>query len=339
MAERRRKLVLDLDTGIDDALALVFALGCDDAELAGVMGSFGNVGVETGVRNTLAVLDLFGRPDVPVYPGADRALAADAPYEPTPSSALIHGTNGLGGAMPPPSPREPAGMPGNVPAPPAPARGPAPTNPAVEFLLEMSRTHGEDLVYVPTGPLTNLALALRRDPGLARRSLRVAFMGGALTVPGNTTPWAEANASNDPEAADEVLRSGLRATMVGLDVTERTLLGPGDVAAWRDRGGARAGLLADMCEFYLESSASEGQGADGCFLHDPLAVGVALDPTLVRTLPASLKVELDGPSRGRTIGDEARLRDAERSCEVAVDVDAPRFLGRFLDSVGRAIGA
>lgn len=356
MGETRRKLVLDLDTGIDDALALVYALGRDDVDLVGVMGSFGNVDVATGVRNTLAVLDLFGCPDVPVYPGADRALAAAEPYRPTASSEFFHGSNGLGGVELPPSGRAPMGMPGEQGAPAetvavveqgapadaapgtaAPGVGPAPTNPAVEFLLEMVRTHGDDLVYVATGPLTNLALALRREPALVRDLRHATFMGGALTVPGNTTPFAEANAAGDPEAADEVLRSGLPVTMVGLDVTERTVLSPQEVAGWRGMGGPRASFLAGVCDFYLARSAEEGQEPMGCYLHDPLAVGAALDPTLVRVLPANLKVELDGPSRGRTIRDERRLLEAGGSCAAAVGVDAPRFLEGFLGGVGRAL--
>lgn len=320
------KLILDLDTGIDDALALVYTLGYltkhPNVELLGIMGSFGNVAVETGVNNTLAVLDLFGRSDVPVYVGSDRALTASEPYTPMPSSAAIHGSNGIGGAKLPISSRAPVSFPS-----------------AVEFLLEAAETYGSELVYVPTGPLTNLARALRCNPELTHLLSNVTFMGGALTVPGNTSPFAEANIACDPEAAQEVLSSNLHTTMVGLDVTERTLLRKEDTAAWRDAGTPRADFLTEICDFFFSSSAAEGQHTGGCFLHDPLAVASALNPAYLQTLPCNLMVETAGPGRGRTICDPDRLCDTSVTCQVGIGVDATAFLDDFLACVGYALRA
>ena len=188
-----KKLILDLDMGVDDAMALAYALASPEVELIGITTVFGNVPCAQSVENCLAMLELLGHPEVPVVAGADRALSATATYT---TMVDVHGTNGLGGVALPEPTREAVGK--------SDAEGGA----AVDFLLDAARTWGSDLIYVPTGPLTNLALAARRDAEALRAIGGIVFMGGALTIPGNVTPGAEANIANDPEAADAVLRSG-----------------------------------------------------------------------------------------------------------------------------------
>ena len=146
-----KKLILDLDMGVDDAMALAYAIASPEVELVGITTCFGNVRVEQSAHNCLAVLDLLGRPEVPVYLGADRPMKATEPYTPPASTTLIHGKNGIGGASVPASPYEPVGATS------------ADGNAAVDYLIDAARTYGPDLVYVATGPLTNLALALERD--------------------------------------------------------------------------------------------------------------------------------------------------------------------------------
>lgn len=312
----RRRLVLDLDTGIDDALALAYALGSPEVELVGVVASYGNVTVETAARNTLALLEMLGHPEVPVFLGADRPLGATGPFSVPAGVVRIHGANGLGGCELP-----------------DPAHEPAPD--AAGFLVNAARRYGDELLYVPTGPLTNLALALSREPGLADALARVTFMGGALAVPGNVSPFAEANIANDPEAADAVLRSGLRTRMIGLDVTHQAVLRRRDVQAWRATpAGAR---LVEMCEHYIGIYEQNNPQMGGCALHDPLAVAAALDPTFVGCLPANLRVDLSGPGRGRTVCDPDRLLDAEKTCDVALTVDAARFHEEFLARVSSVL--
>ena len=179
------KMVLDLDTGIDDALALAYALGSPEVELAAVVCSYGNVAVDTATRNTLALLRMLGHPEVPVYRGVDRALGAKGEFRPPAGVVRIHGENGLGGQE----------LSGWCYA--APRSG-------VDYLAQVFDEADEGLRYVPTGPLTNLALALRATSADARALPRVTFMGGALTVPGNVTPCAEANihAPNEHLACD-----------------------------------------------------------------------------------------------------------------------------------------
>lgn len=319
-----KKLILDLDMGVDDALALAYALGSPEVDLIGVTTTFGNVRVEQSARNCLAVLDLLGRPEVPVYLGADRALESMDSYTPSAAVSLIHGKNGIGGASIPDSPYEPVG---------AAAGGSA----AVDYLIDAARTFGPALTIVTTGPLTNLARALERDAAAITACGRVVVMGGALTVPGNVSAGAEANIASDPEAADAVLRSGLKLTMVGLDVTMRTVLTARDIAPWTGSGTMGGCAFASMVEHYIGAYEKNAPYLGGCALHDPLAVAVAIDPTLVGALACNLRVDLLGEFRGRTIRDERRLDDPDKSTLVALTVDAPRFLGEFRARLARAL--
>ena len=315
----RKKLILDLDTGVDDTLALAYALGSPEVELIGITGTFGNVRVDTGVRNSLAVLALFGHPDVPVFRGFSHALAATSDFEVPEPVLKIHGDNGIGNVSIPDAGRAPEAQ------------------HAVDFLIESARRFGSELLYVPTGPITTLAAALEKAPGIATSGMQVTLMGGALTVPGNVSPCAEANVGNDPEAMDVVLRSDLPTCMVGLDVTLQAQLTRADTAAWRALGTPAATFLADMTDFYIDFYVSRNPAMDGCALHDPLALGVAIDPSLVTCLPLNMMVDLEGPERGRTIGDPDRLCDPTKTASAAVRVDAVRFQREFLERVGRAL--
>lgn len=305
-----RKIILDLDTGIDDALALAYALGSPELDLIGVTGTYGNVAVETGVRNALAILELFGRADVPVYAGLPHARERDS-FEVLEVSEFIHGVNGIGEAELP----EPAAA--------------AAEGDAVEFLVESVRRYGEELVIVPTGPSTTIAAAIEADPFFAQNA-HIVMMGGALAVPGNVRPWAEANVNQDPEATNLLFRRAADVTMVGLDVTLQTLLTTEETARWRDLGTAGGDFLAEAAEFYIRAYETTSPHLGGCGLHDPLAVAVAVDPSLVTCLDINLKVDVDGETRGRTIGDQARLNDPVKTARVAVGVDAGCFLGEFM---------
>ena len=321
MSDGRKRLVLDLDTGVDDALALAYALGSPEVELVGVVCTYGNVTMRTAVRNTCALLELLGHPEVPVLAGADRALAATSPFAPPAAVRRIHGENGLGDQ-------------------PVSGRCRCAPGDGVAFLrdeLRRAERDGAELVYVPTGPLTNLAHMLTSIPGLADALGRVTFMGGALAVPGNVTPCAEANVANDPAAADAVLRGGLRTRMVGLDVTHQVVLAREDTAAWRELGTPAGIFLADVTDHYISVYEENNPLMGGCALHDPLAVAAAIAPALVGCLPTNLRVDLEGPTRGRTVCDPDRLRDEEKACEVALTVDVPRFLGEFRARVACAL--
>lgn len=314
MSEKRRRLVLDLDTGVDDALALAYALGSPEVELVAVTCTYGNVTVDTAVRNTRALLVLLGHPEIPVYRGADRPLTATVPFAPGAPVLRIHGENGIGNVD----------LPDPVPA-------------DVPSAAELSAALDSETLLVHTGPLTNLAQALRSSADLAMSLSRVTFMGGALALPGNVSACAEANIANDPEAADYVLRSGLPTRMIGLDVTHQAILTRDGATAWRALGTPAARAFADMTDYYIGTYEVNNPQMGGCALHDPLAVAAAIDPTLVGCLDTSLRVDLEGPTRGRTVCDPERLRDPRKSCQVALTVDAPRFLRTFHERMRRAL--
>ncbi|MBW3092015.1 nucleoside hydrolase [Bifidobacterium sp. 82T10] len=309
-----KNIILDLDTGIDDTLAIAYALGNPEAKLIGITGTYGNVTVDQGVRNALAVTELFGHPEVPVYRGIDHPEAKET-FAVSQGSAFIHGANGVGDVDIPDAKRS------------------AESEPAVDFIIDAAKTYGKELTYVPTGAMTNIAAALRRAPEIRNLIGDIVLMGGALTVPGNVNAWTEANISQDPEAADYLFRSGVRTEMIGLDVTMQTLLTRAETAQWRELGTPAGRFLADMTDYYIAAYEKTAPGLGGCGLHDPLAVATAIDPTLVATLPINLKVELDGPTRGRTIGDYDRLNDPFKTTSVAIAVNKSRFLDDFMRRV------
>ena len=351
------KMVLDTDIGVDDTLALSFALASPEIELLAVTATFGNVSTSQSAANARALLALFGRRDIPVIEGAAHALASDS-FEPHPGTVRLHGRNGtadieipasLGGdadaeaacstAQPLPSSQVPdvadiPGLAGERSA--CPTDGSSAQAPdAADFIIDAVRAYGDGLVLVPVGSPTNIALAIQRAPEIAR-SMRIVMMGGALTVPGNVTPFAEANIEQDPEAARIIFESGADVTMVGLDATLRALTTKGFTARLRSTGDAAGVFLADMTDHYIDVDADVEPALKGlCTLHDPLAVGVAFDPSFVETIDVPLTVELDGPSRGRTIGDVRRvvLRRRAAGCalpvHVAVNTDTTRFVELF----------
>ena len=304
------KLILDLDTGIDDALALAYALASPEVELIGVTCTYGNVVVEDSVRNTLAILELFGRTDIPVFAGPDHARAKDS-FEVQEISAFIHGKNGIGEVEIPDPTRQ------------------VESTSAVDFLVESVTAYGDDLIIVPTGPSTTIAAAVEAS-NVFRENANIVMMGGALTVPGNVTAWSEANINQDPEATDVLFRKLRNVTMIGLDVTLQTLLTTKETAKWAELGTTGGKFLADITNYYINAYKTTSPHLGGCGLHDPLAVAVAIQPELVDTLGINMKVDTKGETRGRTIGDETRLNDPDKCAAVAVRVDTAGFLEEFM---------
>lgn len=311
----KKKIILDLDTGIDDTLAISYILGSPEVELIGITGTYGNVLLDQGIRNDLAVTDLLGHPEVPVYPGESHALNSDS-FAVSDISAFIHGKNGIGDVNIPDSSRKAENM------------------NAVDFIIDSVKKYGKDLTFVPTGPETNIAKALQKAPEIKDEIGDIVIMGGALTVCGNVSATTEANISQDPEACDILFRSGAPVTMIGLDVTLQTLMTYKDSQQWRDIDTPAATFLADMVDYYIKAYETTSPHLGGCGLHDPLAAAVAVDPTLVTTLDMNMKVDTEGEIRGRTIGDNERLNDPKKTVKVAVGVDKERFLHEFMTRIG-----
>ena len=302
-------LVLDLDTGIDDAIALSIAAKDKGINLLGVTCTYGNVTVEESAYNTLALLSLLGREDVPVYIGRNRPLLSHDPYTPHPAGRKIHGKYGSGDIKLKESPRKPESI------------------SAKAFLTSLMKER-EDITIVTTGPMTNLASILIDEPSLSKWKGKIVFMGGALTVRGNVNHFAEANIYKDPESAKTVLESGLDITMIGLDVTERTRLYRKDAEKWRGRQ-SRIGLtLGYMLHYYLDNTL----GMDETYVHDPSAVISVLHPEYFTFLPFPLTAETEGIDRGRVIVDDTRLLSRKGEIKVALDVNR-RLLEGFLADI------
>lgn len=272
---------LDCDTGIDDALTIAYLLARPEVDLVGIGTVMGNVGVELGARNTLDLLALAGRSDVPVAIGAADPLVGDFDG----GAPTVHGENGIGGVR---LPRAEAGPTGET---------------AAAMLSRLARAH-EGLRVLAVGPLTNLALALRADPELAGLVHDVTIMGGAAMVPGNITSAAEANIGHDPEAAAAVFDAAWSVTVVGLDVTMGCVFEEQHRAALAEAPGAVPRALAEMLAayfaFYLPVF-----GRKACALHDPLAAAIAIGALavpLAPTVPVLIDTT-DGPNRGRTTVD------------------------------------
>src|SRR5271166_3941757 len=321
MSQQTEFLVVDVDTGIDDALALLYACAEPQAHLLGVSTVVGNVSLEAATRNTRAVLVLAGRSDISVWPGAATPLsnfAADA--------RAVHGETGLGYAV--------------LPEPPEPAHSAH----AVDAIVGAAHAHAGRLILVATGPLTNVALAVMREPELPSLVKRFVILGGAYAEPGNVTPSAEFNIWHDPEAARIVFRAfggvgGTPVVAVGLDVTRKTTFDESDLAAFSADSRVKATPLArfieDAARFYFERMEKE-HGRRIFIMHDPLAVAVALDPSLIETRRAAVDVETTGRiTTGATIPDWRGQWGRLANTEVAVAIDSERFRKRFFDAMAR----
>lgn len=309
----KKKMILDLDTGVDDALAIAYALAAPEVDLIGIVSAFGNNRRDICAQNSLKLLELLGHTEVPVYNGADHSCTTDH-FDPEQVSLDIHGNNGIGEVeLPDPqrSVEEESG---------------------VDFYIDAAHKYGKDLIIIPTGPMTTLAAALKKDPEIAHLIGNVTFMGGALTVEGNVSPVAEANIHQDPKACNEVLTSDLPLTMVGLDVTLRTLLTKKETTKWRELGTKAGKAYADITDFYIDAYYNLDIDKNGCAIHDPLAVGVGIDPSFVTTLSLFVKcIYEEGPYYARIIGDNAKLNEPNPNVKVAINVDKERYLNVFMD--------
>lgn len=310
------KVLLDVDTGVDDALALLLLADAHHrgrVRLIGCGTVAGNVEVAQTTRNTLKILEL-AHLEIPVAEGAARPLLG-----PLHTAPYVHGDDGLANSALPAPLREPTG------------------EHAVEQILRLSHLYAGELTLLSFGPLTNLGLAFLRDPALARRLRRVVVMGGTLGA-GNVSATAEANVYNDPEAARIVLGSGAPVTLVGLDVTHQTYLEEAEVKPLEWVRGPRASLALHFMRHLMDSYGRLGR-APQCVLHDPLAAGVCIEPDLVQTQSLHVDVETSGElTRGMTVADRRPAPEGATRIDVALEVDAGRFKEDFLRAIIRWAG-
>ena len=331
----------DVDTGVDDAMALVYLLASADADLVGIASTAGNVPVQQVCRNNLGLLELCQSTGVPVSKGSEQPVST-----PLRTAEDTHGPQGMGYAELPSSDRQ------------------LTAHDAAEAWVRAAHAYPGELVGIAVGPLTNLALALRIEPALPKLLRRLVIMGGAFAYRGNTTPVAEWNISVDPEAAAEVFAVwgaawGLQPPkhipiVLGLNLTENIAMTPTilsrlataaesssiPMSVLDDRGTRSVAsnplirVLEDAMRFYFEFHFDQGEGYLA-HLHDPLAAAVALDPDLVACRPATVDVELTGTlTRGMTVADWSRRWGREPNALIGIEVDPAAFFDRFIARVG-----
>jgi purine nucleosidase len=327
--QERTPIILDTDPGIgspgsdvDDGLAIVLALRHTACELLGLTIVAGNVAHEEGLPNALRLLEIAGRPDVPVVPGATRPLLRD----PAPIRDAMEARR-----------REAVRRFWDLPPYEAPRLAPSPLR-APEFIAEAARRRAGEVTLVAIGPCTNVAAALLADPALASSLRAIVVMAGAIRVGGVVTPAVEFNAACDPESLAVVLASGARVILVPLDVTTKTYMRAEHLDRMECGGMPLHRFLAATSRPWLRF-AREVRGQPGFWLHDPLAMAAALDPEILRLTPMHVAVELAGKlTAGQLLGYAEFPRyllpaPGPVNAQVALDLDEPRFMDLFLSAV------
>lgn len=272
------KIIIDADTGVDDAMAIILAMASPELELIGITTTFGNADINTSTRNALYLAKRFGN-NVDVARGSPVPLVA----APSPPADFVHGKNGLGDiAIDTSDLGEPVAM------------------SAAQYIIEQSLKYPGELTLVPIGRLTNIALALRLDPTLPTRIKQVVLMGGAYAVPGNVTPVAEANIIGDPDAADIVFGAGWDIVALGLDVTTQLTVNNNDLTKLAKRNPDAGQFIKDIAQFYLAFYRSTGL-TSGFYVHDPSTILYLLEPSLFTTKQAAVRVATSGLASGATI--------------------------------------
>jgi purine nucleosidase len=319
-----RRVIIDTDPGTDDAMAIILALNSPEFKVEALTVVPGNVEAWQGLENALKIVSLAGRCDVVVAGGAQHPL-----NQKLITAQFWHGKNGLA----------------NVELPPSKCKADPRFGP--DLIIEMVHRYPHEITLIPVGPLTNIALAVSKDPSIAALVKDIVIMGGSISG-GNVNGAAEANVYNDPEAAQIVFNAGWMVTMVGSDVGERTLITRKYLAELQSSHGPQSDFIARIADFYL--TRSEKSGYNGAAMYDPLAVGIALDPTLGTLKEMHVDVETKGEfTRGETVanrmgsnenkvlhGDHYEIEgviDLKSNARVCVASDADRFLQMFVSRI------
>lgn len=277
----REKIIIDTDPGIDDSIAILMAFQSPELEILGFTTIFGNVTTEDATRNALLLCEIAGCPDIPVAQGKSEPLKREPPR----IADFVHGVNGLG----------------NIPLPPVKSK--KSDKSACEFLVEKVSENPGEVSVLALGPLTNVALAIKRDSSFARNVKRIVVLGGAFFALGNVNPAAEANIYGDPEAADIVFTSGANIDVVGINITTQVQMTDEHLDALRKCEGRHAQFISDICKFYRDWHV-KSDGVYGIFLHDPVSFVALVRPDLFTFKKGVVRVETQGICVGHTLMDQ-----------------------------------
>jgi len=313
----KKKIILDVDTGVDDVLAILLAAKSTDVELLAITAVAGNVELKKTLENSLKVIEIAGRSDIPVAAGCSGPLTGSFQ-----GSSGFHGLDGLNDL--------PLSKSNILPV----------SQHAVDLIIDKVHEFPGQVTIAAVGPLTNIASAVTKDPGILPLIKEIILMGGAAFCPGNVTPFAEFNIWADPEAARRVFLSGAPITMVGLDVTQKTLLQEEDVFQMiHENNTPAADFINKLLRPDFDRQKDEGyKGVKGFAMHDPLIVGCIIDPLIIKKELHFIDVETKScDSLGMTIVDRPNVCAAKPNVNVAISVDASKFIKLFKETLGRSL--
>lgn len=314
-------VILDTDTGVDDALAILLAMRSPELRVEAITGVCGNTSLDHCMRNIHITLSVLDARETPVAArGEDRPLVRELAF-----AGAIHGDDGLGDVT---RLVDADGLRVHQ----DPDRRSSSVH-AVDLILELAGSYPNELTLIAVGPLTNVARAVMKDPDRMRGLREIIIMGGAFETGGNVSPVAEFNIHADPHAAQVVCDSGVPLVFVPLDVTRQAFLDAGTIVRYAGEAGARAAFVRDCTSRYVAFHRQK-RGVNGCFLHDPLAVAVAVREDLVTTVPARVDVETSGDlTTGMTVSDLRSDRWGEPNARVCTAVDVQAFTRLFEERV------
>ena len=307
------KIIMDVDTGIDDAIAMCLALGNEKIDVLGFTTTFGNRRCEVTTKNTLKILELVGRTDVPVAAGATRPMVKE--YNP-PEYSIVHGYDGLGDM------ENPLPEPSITPV----------EKSAVQFMADTLRASDEPITLVPVGPMTNVASLILAHPELLPKIKEVVLMGGS-TMQGNASPVAEANIIQDPEAAYILFRSGVKLRMAGLDATWKGYIGFDELENDFAKQNWLTETIYSMCGIYVEHY-RERMKNPGIAMHDSLTLAWLVNPDIVQCRDYYVTVDINGRyTYGMTVTDVNNVLGKKPNASVALDVNRVEFIQMIKDAI------
>lgn len=277
---QKTKLIIDTDPGVDDAITILMAFQLPDVEVIGLTTIFGNVTTKDATQNALHLCEVAGFPDIPVAEGIPEPLKRGPPF----IADFIHGSDGLGNTFP--------SYPKNKKI----------DKNACEFLVDKVSEYPGEVTILALGPLTNIALAVKKDRLFASKVKKIVILGGSFFASGNINPAAEANVYGDPEAADIVFTCGAEIVVIGLNVTTQVLMTYQDLCELRDSEGRYGRYIYNICQFYRDWHV-KSDGIDGIYLHDPTCFAALLKPHLFEFKKGAVRVETQGICTGHTLMD------------------------------------